>query len=70
MYSSEKQEKKVVWVEDTFNPLTAPPEIFNPTTYEFVTAFKGLISNSFYANRDILSRRLNVIFTKKWGPPI
>lgn len=57
-------------VEETLDPLTASSELFSDDTNEDVTAFKGAVPKSFYANSDILSRRLNVLFTNKWDPPI
>lgn len=55
-------------VEETLDPLTASSELFSDDTNEDVTAFKGALPKSFYANSDILSRRLNVLFTKSGIP--
>lgn len=57
-------------MEDTLDPLSAPPELFSPNTNEVVVAFKGVVPYSRYVNDKLISRRLNILFIKKWGPPV
>lgn len=51
-------------MEDTIDSLTEASELLDTDTIKVVVAF------SRYACDNILSRRLNVLFTKKWGPPV
>lgn len=62
IHSSSKGEKKVIQVEDTLDPLIAPPELFGPETNEVVVAFKDSVPKSFYDKYNLLSWRLNVFF--------
>lgn len=52
-------------MEDTLDPLTVPPKLFNPDAMEVAKVFKGAILFSRYAFLNLLTRRLHVHFTKK-----
>lgn len=57
-------------MEDILDLLKVPSELFSPDTNEVVPVFIGVVLNSRYANDNLISRRLNILFTKKWGPHV
>lgn len=60
----------MVTVEEMLDSLKSPAKLFSDNTNEVVAAFKGAVPKSFWVNRSAIGNRLNVLYTKKWGPLI